>query len=44
MIMSNVTEKQIEQLVSTCEEDGGKASLTEGGFLFTTSSEFKCEK
>lgn len=44
IFFSFVSEKQINQLVKNCENDGGEATVTKSGFLVTTSYEFDCTK
>ncbi|RNC98220.1 hypothetical protein [Lysinibacillus halotolerans] len=44
IFFSFVSEKQINQLVKSCENDGGEAIVTKHGFLVTTSYEFECKK
>lgn len=42
IVIGIINDKQINKLVEACEADGGEAIVKEGGFLFTTSYEFKC--
>ena len=44
IFFSIASEKQINQLVKSCENDGGEAIVKKSGFLVTTSYEFECEK
>lgn len=44
IIFSNVSEKQIEQLIEKCENDGGEAIVEKNGFIITTSFKFECKK
>ncbi|MEO4052280.1 hypothetical protein [Solibacillus sp. CAU 1738] len=39
-----LNDKQIKNLVTSCENDGGEAVVKESGFIFTTSYEFKCNR
>lgn len=44
IIISNINEKQIEKLVTNCEESGGQVELERQGFLLTTGYHFECNK
>ncbi|SOC20918.1 hypothetical protein SAMN05880501_11266 [Ureibacillus xyleni] len=44
IFFSIVSEKQIDQLIKECENDGGEAVVEKNGFIITTSYEFKCNK
>lgn len=37
-------ENKIDQLVATCEKEGGKAIVDRGGFIVTTSFEYECKQ
>ncbi|MCM3387956.1 hypothetical protein M3649_07380 [Ureibacillus chungkukjangi] len=43
-LTSYFLENKIDQLVATCEKEGGKAIVDRGGFIVTTSFEYECKK
>lgn len=44
VLFSYLSEKQIDQLVQSCENDGGEAIVEKSGFIITTSYHFECKK
>ncbi|WP_404426995.1 hypothetical protein LG296_11890 [Ureibacillus chungkukjangi] len=43
-LTSYFLENKIDQLVATCEKEGGKAIVDRGGFIVTTSFEYECKQ
>lgn len=44
VLFSYLSEKQIDQLVQSCEKNGGEAIVEKSGFIITTSYHFECKK
>lgn len=44
VLISNINEKQIDQLVSKCEDEGGHAEIERQGFILTTGYHYECKK
>jgi len=43
-LTSYFLENKIDQLVESCEKEGGKALVDRSGFIVTTSFHYECKK